>query len=273
VFSSEYEVIGWDKEEIDITDRDLVMKKVQDLQPDIIVNAAAYNAVDKCEEDEREFELARKINTEAPGHLADAALDQEAVLVHYSTDYVFDGKQTEGYEETDETAPVNKYGKTKADGEKEVIKRSGQGLKWYLVRTSKLFGPKGDNENAKPSFFDLILDLSRERDSFNMVDKEEISCFTYTTDLAAATKQLVETKKPYGVYHIVNSGAASWYEAASYLFELAGVQGKELNPVGSNDYPRPAKRPKSSVLLNTKLEPLRSWQDALHEYLAKHGRI
>lgn len=273
IFSSDHNVVAWDREEIDITDRDLVIKKAGDIQPDIIINAAAYNDVDKCEQDEKEYESARKINSEAPGYLADAALSQKAVLVHYSSDYVFDGSRQEGYEESSETSPVSKYGKTKADGEKEVIKRSGQGLKWYLIRTSKLFGPKGENENAKPSFFDLILKLSAERDSFNMVHQEEVSCFTYTTDLAAATKALWEGKKPYGIYHITNSEAVSWYDAAKYLFELARVEGVKLNPVSSADYPRPAKRPNYSILLNTKLKPMRSWRSALQDYLVRYNKI
>jgi dTDP-4-dehydrorhamnose reductase len=268
VFKEGNEVIAWDREEVDITDKDLVLKKVKDVKPDIIINAAAYNAMDKCEGDEKEFELAKKINGEAVGHLAESALEVGALVVHYSTDYVFDGKKKRGYKEDDEARPISKYGETKLAGERALIALSGRRLKWYLIRTSKLFGPKGESEMAKESFFDLISRLSKERKEFNMVHNEEVSCFTYTPDLAKETKNLIESEKGYGIYHITNSGPASWYEAAKYLFELKGITDVKLNAVASSDYPRPAKRPKYSVLLNTKLEPMRSWQEALKEYLS-----
>ncbi len=271
VFSSEdeYEVVPWDKEEIDITDKDLVFKKVKDIKPEVIINAVAYNAVDNAEDDDDEFKKAKKINGEAVGYLAEAAIENNSLLVHFSSDYVFDGKNKSGYAEDDEPNPISKYGETKLMGEKELISRSGKGLKYYLIRTSKLFGPKGESESSKPSFFDLILDLSKKRKEFNMVHGEEISCFTYTLDLAREVKDLIEEKKSYGVYHIINEGSASWYDGAKYLFELKNIADVKLIPSKMEDYPRPAKRPKYSVLLNTKLEPLRNWKDALEEYLEK----
>ena len=269
VFAKENEVIAWDRGDIDVTDRRLVLKKVKDVKPNLIINAAAYNAMDKCEADDGEFIFAEKINSEAVGNLAEAALETGAAIVHYSTDYVFDGKKKGGYKEDDKPNPVSKYGETKLAGEKAIISLSGKGLKWYLIRTSKLFGPKGESANSKESFFDLILRLSAERKEFNMVDKEEISCFTYTPDLARATEEIIESDKGYGIYHIVNSDPATWYEAAKYLFELKKIVDVKLNPVSSADYPRPAKRPKYSVLLNTKLKPMRSWKEALKEYLNK----
>ena len=230
-------------------------KLVLDLTKGIDENAAIY------------FEKAKKINSEAPGYLAEAALEVGALLIHYSTDYVFDGKKKRGYKEDDEPKPISRYGETKLLGERAVITLSGKGLKWHLIRTSKLFGPKGESEMAKESFFDLILRLSRERKEFNMVHNEEVSCFTYTPDLAKETKNLIESGKGCGIYHITNSGPASWYEAAKYLFELKNITDIKLNAVLSSDYPRPAKRPKYSVLLNTKLEPMRGWQEALRNYL------
>jgi len=266
-FGSQDEVIPWDKDNVDITDKDLILKKVSEVKPDIIINAAAYNAVDNCEE-EKGYKIAKKINAEAVGYLAEAALENKALIVQYSTDYVFAGEKKDGYGEDDQPKPISKYAETKYLGEQELIKRSGEGLKYYLIRTSKLFGPRGESEMAKDSFFDLILKLSKEKKEFNMVHNEEISCFTYTPDLAKATKELVESRKPFGVYHITNSGSCSWYEATEYLFALKGIKDIKLNPVTSADYPRPAKRPKYSVLINNKLEPLRSWQEALKEYLS-----
>ena len=277
IFKNDNQIIAWDKGEIDITDKKLILKKAKDVRPDIIINAAAYNATDKCEANDSEFELAKKINCEAVGYLAEAALETGATIIHYSTDYVFDGEKKRGYKEDDKPNPISRYGESKSAGEKAIISLSGKGLKWYLIRTSKLFGPKGESADSKENFFDLIsrplaessvVEISDgKKKEFNMVHGEEISCFTYTPDLARATKELVESDKGYGIYHIINSGPASWYEGAKFLFELRGITDVKLNPIGSADYPRPAKRPKYSVLLNTKLPPLRDWKEALREYL------
>lgn len=259
------EVIAWDRGEIDITDRELILKKVQDLKPSIIINTAAYNAVDKCEESDTEYELAKKVNIDGPRFLAEAALKVGAVLVHYSSDYVFDGKKRKGYKETDEPKPINRYGKTKYHGEKRILEQSGSGLKWYLIRTSKLFGPRGTSPAAKPNFFDLLIEQSQEKNELAVVN-EEVSCFTYTPDLALATKRLLASKKGNGVYHLVNSGPATWYQAAVELFKVKNINIK-VKPVASGKFPRPALRPKYSILLNTKAEQLRDWREALHEYI------
>jgi len=268
-FKEDYDVIAWDKENIDITDKDLVISKIREIKPDFIINTASYNAVDKCETDDDEYELAQKINGEAVGFLAEVAIEIGAVLVHYSTDYVFDGENRDGYKESDKTNPINKYGKTKQMGEQEIIKRSGLGLKWYLIRTSKLFGPKGSNAGAKPSFFDLVLKLAQEKDELKMVHDEEISCFTYTRDLSKATKSLIETDQAFDIYHITNNEACSWYEAAKYLLDLKDIKNVEVRPVDSKEYARDAKRPNYSILLNTKLNNLRSYKEALREYFNK----
>lgn len=264
-FQKDNEVTGWDKGDIDITDKDLITKKIKDIKPNVIINATGYNAVDKCESEDEEFAKAKILNSQAVGYLADSAIEVGAVLVHYSSDYVFAGDNQGGYKEDDDPSPVNKYARTKLMGEQELISRSGQSLKYYLIRTSKLFGPKGESELAKPSFFDLMLELSQGKDSLDVVD-EEVSCFTYTPDLAEATKKLIEAEIGFGIYHITNSGFCTWHQAAKELFTQAGI-GIKVNPVASDKFPRPAKRPKYSVLVNTKLEPMRNWKEALHEYL------
>ncbi len=266
VFSGqENEVIAWDREEIDITDRELILKKVNDVKPEIIINAAAYNAVDKCEDSDEEYDLAKKVNIDGPKFLAEASLKVGAILVHYSTNYVFDGEKKEGYAENDEAKSINRYGKTKFHGEKRILEQSGRGLKWYLIRTSKLFGPKSENKSAKPSFFDIMLELSKTKREIEVVN-EEVSCYTYTPDLAQATKELILSGKGNGIYHLINQGAGSWYQAAVELFNLAGIDIKVI-PISSDELKRPARRPKYSILINTKLPPLRSWQEALKEYL------
>lgn len=276
-FSEGNNVIAWDRSEIDITDKALILKKIKDVKPEVVINAAAYNAVDKCEADEKEFGLAQKLNGEAPGLLAEAALGVGAILVHYSTDYVFGGhahhhektakeiKDQGGFMENDEQRPINKYGQSKFMGEQEIVRLSGRGLKWYLIRTSKLFGPRGASEIAKPSFFDVMLKLSKEKTELDVVN-DEVSCFTYTPDLAAATRKLIDDNAGYGIYHITSSFPCTWYKAAKELFKIAGINIK-VNSVTSDKFPRPAKRPKYSVLLNTKIDNLRDWREALKEYL------
>jgi len=283
IFSNnkENEVIGFDKEEIDITDQKLLSEKIIKLKPEIIINAVAYNAVDKCEADPLEFELAKKINAEAVGYLAKIAQKINAILIHYSTDYVFNGENPAGYDEEATPNPINNYGLSKYLGEQEMLKnidpssrfsgtrddRDKKDTKYYLIRTSKLFGPKGESELAKPSFFDIMLKLAREKEKIEVVDEEK-SCFTYTPDLAEATKKLIDEQKPFGIYHITNSEPATWYEACVKLFEIAGIKTKVI-PITSEKLARPAMRPKSSILLNKKLRPLRSYAEALKEYLQK----
>jgi dTDP-4-dehydrorhamnose reductase len=265
IFSPDNDVIAWGRGEIDISDRELIFKKITDLKPELVINAAAYNAVDKCEANDEEYDLAKKVNIDGPKFLAEACLKANATLVHYSTDYVFDGKKKHGYNETDEPKPINRYGKTKFHGEKRILELSGKGLKWYLIRTSKLFGPKGESEIAKPSFFDIMIEQSKSSQNLKAVNSE-VSCFTYTPDLAKATKELIEKDYGYGIYHLTNIGFGSWYEAAIELFKITG-QDIKVEPIKSEDLARPAKRPKYSVLLNTKFPSLRDYREALKEYL------
>lgn len=262
---TDHEVIGWDKQEIDITDRLLVEKKIKELKPDVIINTVAYNDVDRCEADEEARALAVKLNSETVRVLGEISLECQAVLVHYSTDYVFPGDTETGYDEAADPAPKNTYGETKLQGERELIRLSGKGLQWYLIRTARLFGAKGASPLAKPSFFELMLKLSREREEISAVADEK-GCFTYTRDLAAATLALVEDEAGYGIYHLANSGAASWHEAARYAFNSLNIA-TPLKPVAGETFARPAKRPRNSTLLNTKRPALRPWQEAVDEYL------
>ena len=285
-----FEVIGWDKEDIDIINKEEVVKKISKLKPDIILNAAAYNAVDKCEEDEAELELAKKLNGLAPGYLAEIAKNIGAIFVHYSTDYVFGKEMPEipepqgctgscgscslhegfepeiGFDENAKPAPVNKYGESKLLGEQEVQKK---GEKYYIVRLSKLFGKPAQSKDAKKSFFDVMLEVGRKNKEVKAVD-EETSCFTYAPDLAKKTKEVIEAEKDFGIYHIINSDECTWFEAVEELYAQAGIKTK-INPVGGDEFPRPAQRPYFSVLLNTKLNPLRSYKEALAEYLSEIG--
>lgn len=260
----DYEVVGWDKEELDITDFETATQKITALHPDILINSVAYNLVDKIEEDPQIFELAKKINGEAVGSLAKICKDQNIVFVHYSSDYVFKGDNRNGYKENDQIDPINKYGQTKAIGEKKVLDVDG---KFYLIRLSKLFGKPAASIGAKKSFVDTMLWLATEggKTHLDLVD-EENGCITYACDLAWLTRYIVEEEKPFGIYHGANSGVCSWYEWAKEVFEIKKIN-IDISPVSGDKFSRPAKRPMYSQLLNTKLPIQRDWKEALREYL------
>lgn len=265
IFLEDYEAISWDQNDLNVLDFSLLQKRVKELSPALIINAVAYNAVDKCEA-KADYETALKLNRDLPGVLAELAKELGATLIHYSTDYVFCGTaEKPEFLESDTPNPPNKYGESKFLGEQEVLKRGSRGLNYYLIRTSKLFGPCGLNPLAKPSFFDIMLDLAQNKKELTVVN-EELSCFTYTPDLAAATKRLWEIEAPIGIYHLVNEGACTWYEAAIELFRLQKLK-VVLRPVRSENLLRPARRPKYSVLKNLKIKKLRSFKEALREYL------
>ena len=284
------EVIAWDRENIDVTNEQLLREKILQLWPDVIMNATAYNAVDLCEENEEEYEKAHILNAIVPGILADVANDLRAVLVHYSTDYVFDGERPEyrgegkapgccgsgckgcsyfrpdgifdGYREHDLPNPLSRYGRTKYEGELAVEKGTDQ---HYIIRLSKLFGLPAEAEGAKRSFFDVMAEKGRQEKSVSVVDGE-MSCFTYAPDLALQTRSLIEEENPFGIYHVVNADPVTWYSAVKHLFELLNIS-CEVQAVDSSAFPRPAKRPEKSVLINTKRENLRTWKEALKEYI------
>ncbi len=258
------DAVAWDREEIDITDKNQVEDKIEKLNPEIIINCAAYNAVDKCETSDG-FKLAKKINGEAVGYLADACLKNNAILIHFSTNYVFNGENQNGYNEYSEPNPISKYGQTKLIGEQELLKRPE--LKYYLIRTSKLFGEKGSSEVAKDSFFDIMIKLAKTEAEIRVID-DELSNFTYTPDLAEATKDLLKQNYPVGIYHLVNENPCTWFEGTQTLFDILKKDVK-LIQVNSDEFPRPAKRPKQAILNNNKFPKLRRYEDALAEYLYK----
>lgn len=250
----------WGRAELDITDASAVLKKITALAPDIIINAAAYTNVDGAEE---ESELAFLVNGEAPRYIAEAALAYGAVLIHVSTDYVFDGMREEGYDENErDFFPLNIYGESKLAGEQNIEELLGN---YYIIRTSWLYGVGGNN------FVSTMLRLGNERDSLKVVNGQ-IGRPTYTKDLAQGIRALLEDEPEYGIYHLTNSvkegGGISWYDFAHEIFEQAGV-GIELTPCATDEFPRPAARPHYSILLNTKRPELRDWRLGLQDYLSE----
>ncbi len=215
--------------------------------PDIVVNAAAYTAVDRAE---TEPALATAVNAYAPGVMADAARTIGALFIHYSTDYVFDGNADRPYLEDHPTAPGNVYGRSKLEGERAVTAAAGSHL---ILRTGWVYSNHGRN------FLDTMLRLARERKELRVVD-DQFGGPTYAALIAKATAEVIRTLwddgaagHSSGVYHMSCGGVASWYEFAAAIFERAGLSALRLKPVPTSDYPTPAKRPRYSVLDNSKL--------------------
>ncbi|PJE75846.1 dTDP-4-dehydrorhamnose reductase [Candidatus Uhrbacteria bacterium CG10_big_fil_rev_8_21_14_0_10_48_11] len=278
----EDDVFAWDREDVDITDSAAVAEQCENAAPDVIINAAAYNAVDEAERNAKASQLAFSLNSKAVFNLANVAKSLGATLVHFSTDYVFDGKQEKSYTEDDEPNPLSVYGRSKREGEQAVVRVGGQSSRYYVIRTSRLFGKTGRNENAKRTFPDLVLERASEADSLSFIEGSEIASPTYAEDLAEAVKTLIAEEHPSGIYHRTNDGACSWYEYAKAVLDASKeyttderVKGKkyiELVPAAAADIPRPAPRPKFSVLATTKLPLLRSWREGLLEYLTSQER-
>ncbi len=253
-FSEGNELFLWDREQIDITKRDDVIKKIGKLKPDIVINSAAYTAVDKAES---EKDAVYKVNGCAVGFLSTICKEIDALLIHFSTDYVFDGENHLGYKEDHlVTKPITLYGRSKVLGEKLITDINPR---HYLIRTSWLFGKNGKN------FVETMIGLANEKRDIKVVN-DQFGSPTYAKDLAYKVREMVNENKPSGIYHITNSNHCSWYEFALKIFELAGLS-PNVKPVKTEEFPTPAKRPTYSMLVNTKLSSMRSWEDALEEYL------
>jgi dTDP-4-dehydrorhamnose reductase len=252
------EVTAWDRDELDITQEQVVSSKVKGLMPELIINCAAYNAVDKAEEDRASAEV---LNGLAVSYIAIAASEVGATLVHFSTAYVFDGKNREGYNEDDLPHPLSVYGQSKLMGEMEATEKCE---KLYIVRTTWLYGR--DSTTGKPSFVDLMLKLANEGKEIKGIT-DEYGQPTYVVDLAGATRALVEEKKSFGIYHFTNQGVASWYDWAKEIFKIKNIKANLVEGKMS-DFVRAAGRPQYGVLNNTKFIQLRPWHEALEEYLS-----
>ena len=242
------EAIRLTHKELDITNKDQVLESIRKIKPDVVLNAAAYTNVDGCEENQK---LAVTVNGFGPGYIAEACSIIGAKLVHFSTDYVFDGTKNE-YEEHDFPNPINVYGYSKLLGENKIIENIDD---YRIIRISWLFGVHGKN------FIETMLRLSREVDTVKVVS-DQFGKPTYTMDLANKIKEIIELDP--GIYHITNEGICSWYVFASAIID-------NVIPCTSEEFPRKAKRPRYSVLINTKTEPMRHWKEALKDYLKERN--
>jgi dTDP-4-dehydrorhamnose reductase len=241
------DVVALGRQELDLTNPDQIRERAREIKPDLIVNAAAYTAVDKAEE---EPELAFAINAVAPAVLAEEAKRVGAVMVHYSTDYVFDGTKTTPYTEEDQPNPINVYGKSKWEGERAI---QAARVPHLIFRTSWVYGLRGKN------FFLTILRLARERDEMRVVD-DQIGAPTWSRMIAEATALILARGYPFcadrtGIYHLSAGGCTSWYGFAEKI--ITGVYGAgfktRLAPIPTSAYPTLSRRPAYSVLSNGKL--------------------
>ncbi len=261
-FSKDYQVTALGRKELDITEGDKVASVLSDLKPQEVINCAAFTKVDLCEE---EKELAFMVNATGPENLAKWCAKIGARLIHVSTDYVFDGSASSPYSEDHPTAPINVYGESKLSGEKAIIAQTED---FIIVRTSWLFGRGG------PNFITTMLSLARERDQLQVVNDQK-GRPTYTKDLAYGIRHLIE-KDAKGIFHFANQGECTWFDLCKFSLEQSGIDHVELEPVTSDKFKRPARRPAYSVLALDKFEKVtslkpRHWKEAVEDFLQEIG--
>ncbi|MGJ3251178.1 MAG: dTDP-4-dehydrorhamnose reductase [Elainellaceae cyanobacterium] len=268
-------VVSMNRSQLDLTHTDSIRAVIRDVVPDIIVNAAAYTAVDAAETD---VDLAKAVNAIAPTIMAEEAQKAKALLVHFSTDYVFDGQKNTPYTEDDPPNPLGVYGETKLLGEDGIRRMCDRHL---ILRTAWVYGAKG-----KGNFVKTMLRLGAEREDLRVVF-DQVGTPTWARDIANTAAWLIPLERrgdarP-GVYHVTNSGVTSWYDFAVSIFEEARQLGMPLTvnhvtPITTADYPMPAQRPMYSILSNQKISTvlgttLPHWRHSLRDMLRELVRV
>lgn len=254
-----------DSEDLDISNSESVMEYLNKADFDYCINCAAYTQVDKAEEDE---EKALLINERGVKNLAKACHTYNTILIHISTDFVFDGRKSSPYLETDRPSPLGIYGLSKYKGEQEVVRNMDR---YFIIRTSWLYSEYGHN------FFKSMLKYGRERNQLSVVF-DQIGTPTSAHDLVTAIlKIIVEEIDNYGIYHFSNEGVASWYDFAQAIFDINGIQ-VDLKPIRSKEYPTPAERPSYSLLDKSKIKKVLKtqiphWRRSLEEVSKNMGSV
>ena len=259
--NSEYTYFFTDVAELDICNKQAVMDFVRTNDINVIVNCAAYTAVDKAEEN---VELCTKLNADAVGYLAEAAEANQSEFIQVSTDYVFDGTAHVPYQETDPTCPNSAYGSTKLAGEQNALTLCSRAM---VIRTAWLYSTFGNN------FVKTMIRLGKERDSIGVIF-DQIGTPTYARDLARVIFTAIHQGVVPGVYHFSNEGVCSWYDFTKAIHRLAGITDCKVNPLHTEEYPTPAKRPHYSVLDKTKIKntyhiEISYWMDSLQSCIAE----
>ena len=260
------EFIFVDRGELDFSQEESIASYFNNNKFDIVINCAAYTAVDKAEEQQ---ELANQVNHLAVKQLAEIAKEQKTKLIHISTDYIFDGEASHSYTETAETNPINIYGKTKLAGEKAI--QAIMSTNAIIIRASWVYSEYGNN------FVDTMLRLSKEQNKLNVVN-DQIGSPTYATDLANTILKIINNKdyqakdQATEVYHYTNKGKISWYEFAKEIFELSDIR-CTVNPITTKQYPTPAKRPKNTLMNKDKITKtfsmdIPNWKESLNTCIA-----
>lgn len=260
----DYNPVLWDLPDLDIANEEEVRKKLTGLKPDFVINAAAFTDVEGAE---KKKELALEINGYAVGYLGQVCESLEAIFIHFSTEYVFDGENKEGYDEVAQSNPINAYGESKALGEKLL---ADYNQSHYLIRSSWMYGkapqvgkPRGLN------FIEIILEKAKTQKEVEVVN-DQFGRPTYTLDVASGVREILEKELPFGIYHLVNEtpkGGISWCQLAKKALAIKKIKTKVV-PIPSNRYPSKVQRPQYAALLNTKFRKLRGWEEALRDYLA-----
>jgi dTDP-4-dehydrorhamnose reductase len=259
LFKREHEVLAPPEDKLDITSMTVVKDVLHELLPELIINCAAYTNVDEAEKQEQQALIVNGLGVQ---NLSILCQEHNIPLVHFSTDYVFDGTNPGPYTIYDRTNPINAYGRSKLLGEKYILWLL---KKFYLIRTSWLFGLQGKN------FIETMLELGQKQKQVSVVT-DQTGCPTWTRHLAEATVDLIETGR-YGIYHVTNSEPTTWFDFAKEIFRLSSIN-TEVLPITSEQFPRPARRPANSVLDPFPLEEvigrgMPSWKDALANYLSQ----
>jgi dTDP-4-dehydrorhamnose reductase len=256
---SDHELRGADLPELDASDREQCHKALAEFQPEVVVNCAAFTAVDACE---TEIEAAKKANADAPRWMAEWCRDNDAFLVHVSTDYVFGGDRElyQSYSESDETGPVSEYGRTKLAGEQAIAEVFEN---FAILRTAWLYGMNGKN------FLRTMLNLSRDGRSLKVVS-DQFGSPTWSYTLARQIKEVAEARAT-GVFHATSEGYCSWCDLACTFLDMMG-QAHDISPCGTEEYPTPAKRPANSILENERLKDqnlnlFRDWKQELKAFV------
>jgi len=254
-----YEILALPHDELDITDLKAVRTAANDFEPGLVINCAAYTKVDEAEKEEPR---ALMVNGLGVQNICLACQQRDVPLVHFSTDYIFDGAKERPYTICDEPNPISAYGRSKLLGERYLLWLLSR---FYLIRTSWLFGLHGKN------FIETMLELGQREKQISVV-KDQKGCPTWSYHLAQAVVELIQTER-YGIYHITNSEPTTWYDFAREIFRICEMD-VEVLPVTSDQFPRPAMRPQNSILDPFPLpqvlgREMPSWREALKEYIER----